>query len=118
MKQEKIDVLFQIEALEAAPVGCKGPFTVVLVTREGSEPWIRILGADGKFRPNEFNLAGMFEPQMNARQVLQFWGDGPESSTVSEDVVRRAVEAAMERLTRRDGHLEVVWVPNDPRLPF
>lgn len=118
MKQEKIDVLFQIDALEDAPAGSKGPYTVALVTREGSEPWIRILGPNGKFRTNEFNLAGMFEPQLNARQVLQFWGDGPESSTVSEDVVRRAVEAAMGRLTREDGHLEVVWVPNDPRLPF
>lgn len=26
--------------------------------------------------------------------------------------------AALEKLTRQDGHFEVRWVPNDPNLPF
>lgn len=26
--------------------------------------------------------------------------------------------AALEKLTRQDGHFEVRWVPNDPDLPF
>lgn len=116
MKEEKTQVLFKIEQLEENNSGWKGPFSVVLVTREGKQPWIRVLSQTG-YRVNEFNLAGMFIPQLKARAVFQIHGDGPESSTISDQTVWRAVTDAMRRLTRQDGHLEVVWVPNDG-LPF
>lgn len=117
MKDETTQVLFQIGKLEENASSWKGPFTVVLVTREGKEPWIRVLSSEG-YRVNEFNLAGMFIPQLKATAVFQIHGDGPESSTISDQTVWRAVNEAMRRLTRQDGHLEVVWVPNDPALPF
>lgn len=117
MKEEKTQVLFKIEQLKENHCSYEGPFSVVLVTREGKQPWIRVISQDG-YCTNSFSLAGLFKPQLEARDVMQYHGDGPERSTVSEQAVWRAANEAMRRLTRQDGHLEVVWVPNDPSMPF
>lgn len=117
MSQEKTEVLFQIEALKENASNWKGPFSVVLVTRDGKEPWIRVISADG-YRMNEFAFASMFRLELSAHEVFQYHGDGPETSTVSKQTVWRAITEAMRRLTHKDGRLEVVWVPNDPRVPF
>lgn len=117
MEEVKLQTLFRIEELKENASSLKGPFSVMLVAREGKEPWIRVLSQSG-YRVNEFNLAGMFKPQLEAHDVMQYHGDGPERSTISEQTVWRAVNEAMRRLTPRDGRLEVVWVPNDPAVPF
>lgn len=118
MKDGKQQLLFEIAHLPGSHAGWEGPYSAYLWTQEDKEPWIRLVRTADGYVMNEFRLAAMFAPTPLPHEVHQYHGDGPMHSTVSIPTVWRAVQEAMSCLTPQDGRFEVVWVPNDPAMPF
>jgi hypothetical protein len=65
-----------------------------------------------------FPLTSLFEPKVVDHDIKQVWGDGPEAMTLPASAVEEVAKRALMALHPAMGKLRVVWVPDDPRLPF
>lgn len=92
-------------------------WSAALVTGEG-EPKVH-LRRKGSDRQDNYNLHQFLSVAGRVRDFnVNAIELGDIDYTIAAEVANRIAQDAMGRLSRRDGHYEIRWVPNDPRVPF
>ncbi|OZI20520.1 hypothetical protein CAL26_23790 [Bordetella genomosp. 9] len=88
--------------------------------QEGNPPRIITRCLDGSSFPGaDIELASFFEPTVRLdASFSQVIGDGPYSAELPAPYAHDVALAARKALPSSLGRLRVVWVPNDPRVPF
>jgi len=94
----------------------KGKWEARLSIVEGKEPTVQLIGSTPGAVYNLSSFLAITPAEKQFRIAGGFvddpvWTLPPEET---QEIARRA----LERLSALDGHFEVRWVPNDPRIPF
>ena len=94
----------------------KGTWEARLQIEDGKEPVVHLLGPIPGASYNQHNFLRIV-PREDEFRIADTYPDVPDRVLNALDVELIA-RAATDRLSRLDGHYEIRWVPNDPRVPF